>query len=61
MNYLKYGQKFPGRTKLLLDHLQDFLLIELLRKALDGSQGLTTIALCTMTLVPSIEFVKMAW
>ena len=33
-------------TELLLDDLQDLLLIELLRKTLDGSQGLTTIALC---------------
>lgn len=33
-------------TELLLDHFQDLLLIKLLRKALDGGQGLPTIALC---------------
>lgn len=33
-------------TELLLDHLQDLLLIELLWKALNSCQCLTTIALC---------------
>lgn len=33
------------RTELLLDDFQDLLLIKLLGEALDGSQGLTTIAL----------------
>jgi hypothetical protein len=33
-------------TELLLDHFQYLLLIELLRKTLNGSQSLTTIALC---------------
>lgn len=37
-------------TKLLLDHLQDLFLIELLGKSLDRGQGLTTIAFCRTTL-----------
>ena len=32
--------------ELLLDHLQDLLLVEFLRQALDGRQCLATIALC---------------
>ena len=32
--------------KLLLDDLEDLLLVELCRDALDGGQGLTTIAFC---------------
>jgi hypothetical protein len=32
-------------TELLLDHLQNLLLIELLRETLNRSQGLATIAL----------------
>lgn len=34
-------------TELLLDHLQDLLLIELLRKTLNCGQGLATIAFCS--------------
>ena len=30
----------------LLDHLEDLLLVELLRETLDSRQGLTTVALC---------------
>jgi hypothetical protein len=37
-------------TELLLDHLEDLLLIELLREALDSGQSLTTIALCLLPL-----------
>jgi hypothetical protein len=33
-------------TELLLDDLEDLLLIEFLREALDSSQSLTTISLC---------------
>ena len=33
-------------SKLLLDHLEDLLLVELLRETLDSRQGLTTVALC---------------
>ena len=33
-------------TELFLDDLENLLLIELLGKALNGSQSLTTIALC---------------
>ena len=32
----------------LLDHLEDLLLVELLRQTLDGSQGLASIALCVV-------------
>lgn len=34
------------RTEFLLDHFQNFLLIELLGKTLNSGQGLSTIALC---------------
>jgi len=32
--------------ELLLDHLEDLLLVEFLRKSLDCGQGLASIALC---------------
>lgn len=35
--------------KLLLDHLENLLLVKLLRETLDGSQGLTSISLCKST------------
>lgn len=34
--------------ELLLDHLEDLLLVELLGQSLNSGQGLTTIALCTL-------------
>ena len=34
--------------ELLLDDLENLLLVELLRQALDGSQGLASIALCVV-------------
>ena len=33
-------------SKLLLDHLDDLLLVELLRETLDSRRALTTVALC---------------
>lgn len=45
----RHDSKIKRRTKpteLLLDHLQDLLLIKLLRKTLHGGQSLSTIALC---------------
>lgn len=38
-------------SELLLDHLEDLLLVELLRQTLDSSQGLATVALCCHILV----------
>jgi hypothetical protein len=35
-------------TELLLDDFENLLLIKLLRKSLDGSQGLASIAFCVM-------------
>jgi hypothetical protein len=42
-------------TELLLDNLEDLLLIELLREALNSGQSLTTISLCP-TLVVSRRY-----
>jgi hypothetical protein len=49
----QYEESFDARTsltELLLDHLEDLLLIELLREALNSGQSLTTIALCVLPL-----------
>ena len=47
--HVSYGigrlARHKEHTELLLDHLQDLLLIKLLRETLDRSQGLSTIAL----------------
>jgi hypothetical protein len=45
ITHLSVGDDGAIASELLLDHLQDLLLIELLGKTLDRSQGLTTIAL----------------
>jgi hypothetical protein len=38
-------------SELLLDHLEDLLLVELLGETLDSGQGLATVALCMCVLV----------
>ena len=41
--------------KLLFDHFEDLLLVKLLRKTLDGRQGLAAIALCVVLAGGSLE------
>jgi hypothetical protein len=38
------------RTELLLDHLENLLLVKLLRKTLDSGQSLASITLCKLVL-----------
>jgi hypothetical protein len=44
------------RTELLLDDLENLLLIEFLRKTLNGGQGFTSITLCEATCEFSLQF-----
>ena len=44
--HLRVGDDGAIAGELLLDHLEDLLLVELLRETLDSRQGLTTVALC---------------
>lgn len=51
LTHLRVAHDGAIASELLLDHLEDLLLVELLGQTLDSSQGLATVALCVRGLV----------
>ena len=56
-DFAHLGVAYDGAIagKLLFDHFEDLLLVKLLRKTLDGRQGLAAIALCVVLAGGSLE------